>query len=883
MQIKTPQSYPARRRAGFLSRKRGILAATVLVVFLGYSLLLLAGGAFLFKRGFYGDVVQPCLHQRWRVATNYVGSLFAPPAPRLEISIKHLDYEKLRFQRETALAKNALMNAEFVPAKIKLAGKEHQVKIRLKGDHVDHLRSDKWSLRVKVQGSDTILGMKLFSLQHPRTRNYLYEWIYHQALHREDVLSLRYGFLRVLINGREHGIYAIEEGFEKRLVEHNRRREGPIVRFNENLRWDEMLQFQPYDIVVRQSGYGAYQAANIDAFQTGKVLRDSTLRGEYYRAAELLTAFRRGELPTSRVFHTARLADYFALVDLLGAEHGARWHNIRFYYDPLTGLLEPIGFDGNAGQPLKRLVGVENGIGVPPEHLPETTYYRQIFHDPQFFRLYMQSLERFSRPEYLDSLFRDLEEELKPIRRILFKEYPHHDFEEAVLRRNAALIREKLHPKHALRGYVQGFEEGRLHLMVGALQHLPVEVTGVVTAAGEVLPVQTDLLLPGRLPDETVAYADLYVKLPAETEVDSRFLKHLEVRYRLLGLKEDAQEKVLSYALVDPPVLKGDPLRESSSLTDFPFLEVDKAAGIITCRPGNWRLERDLLIPPGFRFQAGPGVQLDLTGGAAVVSFSPLRFVGSVERPIRVVSSDSTGSGILVVNAHAPSRLYCVDFENLGAPSFYGYNITGSVTFYESPFTAELCSFRSNRCEDALNAVRTEFTLQKADFVNTWGDALDGDFCRGKLSASRFRKIGNDAVDISGSDLEMTDVEILGCGDKGVSAGEDSRLRGHDLRIARAEIGVSSKDLSRVELTGVALDSCTTGMVLLQKKSEFGPAFLQVSEAVVRGTRELYLLEEDSRLILNGREQPFNRSHGLRQTLYAKEKSAGKNSGATAP
>ena len=34
-----------------------------------------------------------------------------------------------------------------------------------------------------------------------------------------------------LFNGRDLGIYALEEHFEKRLIEHNRMREGPIVRF----------------------------------------------------------------------------------------------------------------------------------------------------------------------------------------------------------------------------------------------------------------------------------------------------------------------------------------------------------------------------------------------------------------------------------------------------------------------------------------------------------------------------------------------------------------------------------------------------------------------------------------------------------------------------
>ena len=107
--------------------------------------------------------------------------------------------------------------------------------MRLKGDEVDHLRGKKWSYRVKVKGDRTLLGLKVFSLQHPGTRNYLDEWFYHQLLEREDVLSLRYSFVHLTLNGKDMGIYALEEHFAKQLVEHHQRREGPIVRFDEDV------------------------------------------------------------------------------------------------------------------------------------------------------------------------------------------------------------------------------------------------------------------------------------------------------------------------------------------------------------------------------------------------------------------------------------------------------------------------------------------------------------------------------------------------------------------------------------------------------------------------------------------------------------------------
>ena len=54
---------------------------------------------------------------------------------------------------------------------------------------------------------------------------------------KEDVLTTRYGFINVELNGQDLGVYAYEEHFDKLLVESNNRREGPIVKFSEEAFW----------------------------------------------------------------------------------------------------------------------------------------------------------------------------------------------------------------------------------------------------------------------------------------------------------------------------------------------------------------------------------------------------------------------------------------------------------------------------------------------------------------------------------------------------------------------------------------------------------------------------------------------------------------------
>ena len=55
----------------------------------------------------------------------------------------------------------------------------------------------------------------------------------HQIFKDEDILTTRYGFISVKLNGKSLGIYAYEEHFDKQLLEYNQRREAPILKFNE--------------------------------------------------------------------------------------------------------------------------------------------------------------------------------------------------------------------------------------------------------------------------------------------------------------------------------------------------------------------------------------------------------------------------------------------------------------------------------------------------------------------------------------------------------------------------------------------------------------------------------------------------------------------------
>jgi hypothetical protein len=130
-----------------------------------------------------------------------------------------------------------------LPARIRFAaGPEMRAKVRIKGDFLDHIDTDKWSLRIQLQDGH-IEGMRRFSIQHPKTRGYIWEWLIMAMARHEGLIAPRSRFIQVVLNGNSTGIYYLEEHFSKELLESQGRREGPIVRFSEDAYWSTHYQY----------------------------------------------------------------------------------------------------------------------------------------------------------------------------------------------------------------------------------------------------------------------------------------------------------------------------------------------------------------------------------------------------------------------------------------------------------------------------------------------------------------------------------------------------------------------------------------------------------------------------------------------------------------
>ena len=755
-------------------------------------------------------------------------------ARRINLKVKDKAYRKLKSKRQKALERGILRTEEdsWVKGILQDSSEEMSIKLRLKGDWLDHLSPLKWSLRIKVKDPNAWNRIKEFSLHTPQARYFVHEWLLHQFWEREDVLTTRYDFLQLYLNDRALGTYAYEEHFDKQLLEFRHRREGPILKFSEDALWDARL---------RQNQNGGLDNLNkpiiaemvnaeVAPFKEQRTLGNPALHKSFEIARELLTDYQQGRRPADEIFDLERTARYYAIADILGAHHGLIWHNQRFYFNPITARLEPIGYDGFSNQPRKEalLLGkelIENGLFADVDAM------KRLFENEQFIALYMEQLFRLSREEYLQSFLDEVWLGVEARVDFLKTEFSKLKVDKLRILKRAAQIRSKLLPyhKHSVKAYWKGSGEGQRKLELSSTHELPLKIVGFGTKANRLSqPLEESIMMAPYYMGRSKSYREL------ELPDDYRY-----VFYSPFGIDTLFSSPISNWPRARFADQIGKHLPADKIQCALPYQQTDQ---IIQIEKGRYKVKEKIHFPAGLEIYVPAGTEINFVNGAGWISRSPVFLNGSFEEPIVFRSEDQSATGFTVLQAEETSRISYCNFNGFNTFKMGGLTLTGAVSFYESPLHINHCVIQNNQCEDALNLIRSDFEIDQLTIQNAPFDGFDADFCKGTISHSRVRAAGNDGYDFSGSEIKVYKCDFRQCGDKGISVGEESRVELEAVAIDSATIGVVSKDLSYVRVRSVDLQHCNQGFAAYQKKPEFGHSSIVVDDYRAKEVRILHTI-----------------------------------------
>lgn len=771
----------------------------------------------------------------------------------LTIDISHINMQKLEFMRINAI--QGTRQFDDVPAIISQGNKQFKAKIKLKGDRKIHYENlSNASFRIYLKGDNTLYGMKTFSLHKPRSRNYIYEWIFLQLVKAEGLISPNYNFLNLRVNGKDLGLYALEEHYDKYLVERHGLKDGPIIRFDEDTSGEGKnryvdMQVTPYNV----NKWTSPELSSITA-----------------KAVNLLEGFKDGSLSVSEVFDTKKLAMFFAITDLIGTHHAAVPKSVRYYYNPITSRLEPIAFDGH------NLLHIEKPIfayqrGITPENYiyniwPE--WFHNLFNDPEkidreFIREYIRALDKLSAPGYMEDYFSNIDADLQHNLWLNYAELPLEDkvysFGPApfIFDKNIILQKRNYAQKHInkvrLKAYLDKVNIDSIDVYIEVIDNkLPVEIIGLSCGDNVIpTPVNQSILVSQVDLNEPEAHLINFANDQSVINMEG-FPSCLSLIYSRPGLKSKHTERVYPWKKQDDPtVIQNDIMRKKGNFELFDSILKRKLA-LLTIPAGRHIINENLIIPEGYTLEVLPGAEIVLNNNSIIFSRSPVRFLGDKNNPILVTTTDYTGQGIFILNAGQKSLLQYVKVNSLTFPDQNNWSLSGTFTFYESPVEIINSTFSGTRSEDALNIIRSDFQLSKLHFVNIKSDAIDIDFGSGNINNVNFENIGNDAIDVSGSMITAQKVDIKYAGDKGISAGEASMVNGEEINIDNTDIAIASKDNSTVNIKNLSVTNSKLALVSFQKKSEFGPGHLSIENYSSDGKGRTSLIESGSVLYLNG-------------------------------
>ena len=767
------------------------------------------------------QIIYNAAQTRLSVVANYFAGQYAS-TDRIKLDLDFEGVQLLNFARDSALSKGMITDEEQdleVKADLSIGSKTYKVKLSPTGLNLDMIGSvNKRAYKVKVLGGEKIYGMSEFKLLPPGARHHLAEWVGHALELKEGLIALRYFFVEATLNGKNLGVYAIEEHFNKELLENRNAREGII--------------FSEKEGRVRVFNEKKYKKNNdLNKLSQARLIRSA------------IQSIKNDEIDIGRIFDLQKFAKHLAIIELMNSFH-AFGINSFYYFNPVSNLIEPITREYNS---LRYSEGPPNPhyFSVQLYQSDKETFFllNKISKNKDFLNYYLNELRKLSTKDYLDKFFDEVRSEMTTQLNIIYKEDPFYKFPQEYMYQRQDQILAWLNGDLNIAANVDVSNVNSYEIRFKNNSPFPISLLRIFTSDNKFNNTIDKVLLP----EAEIFYS---FELNDETEVND-----FNYSYQIHGIDNKIRDRTIAPWSKATGVLYPDLWDTSyNSLLNHKGININEANQTISFNSNNVDIKENLFIPKDFLVVGHPGLIINLLDGASIYSKSAFNFSGLENNQIKITSLNQSGGGVAIISPEQKSVFTNTIFENLASPNPSGSGLTASITLYNTLVSFAKCTFKNNSSEDFLNLVGSIYTLSDSYFTNVNSDAVDSDFSHGSIEDTNFFDIGNDAIDFSGSSSKLFNILIDSVGDKALSAGENSKLSGKNVRIINAEIGITSKDLSSVTLDDVNIKDTQLGFAIFQKKEEFGGADSIISDLEMQNVSVEYLVDLNSSLNLNGKD-----------------------------
>lgn len=718
---------------------------------------------------------------------------------RIDIDIKYLDYQKLMVDRDRAIETGLMSDHTVIEGEIKFKALTYKTELRLKGDRDDHWRSKyRMSLRVKIKGKRTLLGYKKFSLMKPGSRYHPYDYTFQSMMRGVGNLSSVQKFVHLYVNGADWGIMAMEEHISKEFLEKLKRKESVVVRFSNERSWKYTDS--------SQSPYSKYR------------ISDPSLNVHLYGGKKHLQNDQYRKMYSYILKHSINYAPYLYDTDsftksYILATAWANWHtlldyNSKYYLNPYTLTLEPITTDQ-----LEYLV-LDGIKSISHPNLPRQ--YASIMSTQSYINGLSDNLYAVSNVVSKTKQYLNDANQFFPVDRKKNGEVVLKNMSKIISEKNKYLIFPEKIPSEGTKAEIlptinqaSEFEE-HLHIRHytdGRLEFynlLPDDVTVIDILFDDRSLFADKFTVPSYLSSSSpITLRTTYVGIQ-----DNRIT--IKTEYKGFIRQVKSQITLFSNDIENPLLLNTSP--------NTLFLKKLKNGSYEFLR-GNWVINEPLIINGDLHIP--PGVNMQFSQNAYLIIKGALTAVGDKNAPIVFQSLLKSWKGIYVLKASKRSHLSNVIIRNIEALEDGLLKLSGGVTFYRSDVDLKNITVENVKAEDAINLVESAFTMNFVKITHTASDGLDSDYSQGTIFNSTFSDIGGDALDFSGSSVEVNKIKITNVKDKAISGGEKSNISIKNSTFSGIGVGIASKDGSKVSADNTTISNYRLHAAMSYMKKDF--------------------------------------------------------------
>lgn len=306
-------------------------------------LLLFSYPSFIVIRSFYNDgPLRTYLQEHFIQAIKHELTLSLsfhsdPEMPELYLKIGPQYIDSLNMDIETKLElykhSNIFGLNDFIAYPAKLIGHkggEYNIDIRLRGDMPANYNEGlhQSTFRFDIKGNKLFMGKRKLSLIRPKLENYrFYGYLFYKFYKSQGIVSNDFQFVHLFLNDQDLGVYILQEGFTKELLEENKRQESLLFRFVSDCR--------SYIDGIEE----------INSYEKKRIVSSDILTKKREAAIYQFKQLDKGIIVVDSIFDVDAFGKYMALSDLFYAHHSMKCHNARLHYDIKSNKFFPIAWD----------------------------------------------------------------------------------------------------------------------------------------------------------------------------------------------------------------------------------------------------------------------------------------------------------------------------------------------------------------------------------------------------------------------------------------------------------------------------------------------------------------------------------------------------------